>query len=271
MKKMQATPRTADGQNLPLKLSLAFSRAADNARISFLFDAAVKSAIDPKNFVVKRDKAVFDAVIDRGGAAFFHDTATGEVHTLTMSYHVRDKISGDHLHSEIGTSLTRLAGFKSAQAVVAALTLKEWWDSPPSGLIVTEILPSNSRSLGLYRDTLEWEPITDHATVENLHRLCNEYIDPADKGRQTIWFACTDSVLSKMARILLYQADRGSLTGSFGGVIDLDLNALHAIGLTRPVLESIAQGTVDKAALPRQHEAPAPEPLIDTLGFAYAT
>lgn len=254
----QPAPRTADGALIPSKLRLAFSQAADNGRISKLFDPAIKGKIDPHNFVVKRDKSVFDRTIGQGGAAFLYDAVSGEVHTLTMAYQIDDKNSGQHLHTEIGTSLARIAGFRSAQLVVAAMALKDWWNDPPGGLIMTEILPTNGPSLHLYRDKLGWKPVTDQNTVDELHRLCNEYIAPEDKGRQTLWFCADSSVLPKMAQILLDYMDQGVLDNKHTGqTIDIDISALDAAGLTRKRLENIARGITDRAML-QQPGAPAP-------------
>lgn len=256
----QPVPQTADGQNVPSKLKLAFSKAADNGRISHLFDPAIKSRIDPQNFVVKRDQTVFDATVARGGAAFLYDTTTGEVHTLTMAYQVNDKNTGDHVYSEVGTSLARIAGYSSAKLVVAAIALKEWWSNPPSDMITTEILPGNGPSLHLYRDSLGWSEVTDTAKAAELHRLCNEYIDPADQGRPTTWFCCDSSVLPKMAQTLLDYMDNGVLLNKkTGHQIDLDLGELAQIGLDRTILENIAKGITDKNML--QSSAPtAPQP-----------
>ncbi|PJB69777.1 MAG: hypothetical protein CO093_09705 [Alphaproteobacteria bacterium CG_4_9_14_3_um_filter_47_13] len=165
-----------------------------------------------------------------------------------MAYPVASR-NKHHLHTEIGTTLTRLAGFKSAQIAVAAIALKEWWRNPPDDMIVTEILPANNSSLHLYRDALGWEPVTNPAKTKELHRLCNEYIDPADKGRATIWFCCNKSVLPKMAQILLDYQDKGALKNKAGTAIPLDLGALDTIGLTRPRLEKLATGITDKNRL----------------------
>ena len=255
-----AQRRTADGAPLPSKLRLAFSQAADIARVGRMFDPAVKDSIDPKRFVVRREKSVFESTIASGKAAFLYDTANGEVHTLTMAYPIRDKQSGNHDHTEIGTSITRLAGFKSAQIVIAAMILKEWWEDPPSGMIVTEILPDNAPSLHVYRDQLGWTPVTDTETVETLHRLCNESISAEDKGRQTVWFCCGNAVLPKLAQILIDHMDKGALHNKYSGeTIDLDLQAMDDIGLTRRHLELIARGITDKGML-RAMPAPPPPP-----------
>ncbi len=251
------SPPTADGAPIPSKLKLAFSKAADNGRLAKMFDPAIKSKVDPHNFVVKREKSVFDETVAKGRAAFLYDPATGEAHTLTMSYHVNDKASGDHVYSEIGTSITRIMGFKSAQIVIAALVLKEWWNSPPSDHIITEILPDNQPSLHLYRDSLGWTRVTDQDKVDEMHRLCNEYIAPEDKGRQTQWFYCGNSVLPKMAAILLEFLDSEKLSNKYTQQeIDLDLSELEKNGLTRARLEAIAKGVTSKNMLQGSNPAP---------------
>ncbi len=263
MGRPRPAPFTADGEKIPTRLTLAFSKAADIARIGKFFDPAIKSKIDPKSFVVKREKPIFDATISNGRAAFLYDRASGEAFTLTMAYHVNDA-NGDHQYSEIGTSISRLAGYKAAQLVIAALVLKEWWHSEPSGMIATEILPSNMPSLKVYRDHLGWEPVTDPDKVAELHKLCNEFISPEDQGNQTIWFSCTPGVLPKMAQILLdYMGDPSLRNKHTGHSIGLDLSALAAAGLTRARLEVIAKGVTDKKLLQNPNgggNGPAPKP-----------
>lgn len=245
----QPGPRTADGEIIPSRLRLAFSKAADIGRLGRFFSPAIKSKIDPQNFVVKREKAIFESAIAGGHAAFLYDTASGEAFTVTMAYHVNDK-NGEHRHTEIGTSITRLGGYKSAQLVIAALVLREWWEGAPKGLIVTEILPTNRPSLKVYRDHLGWSPVKEEEQVEELHRLCNEFIAPEDKGRQTIWFSCAVDILPKMAQILLDYLDNPTLRNKFTGhAVNLDLGELAAIGLTRNRLEALAKGITDKNLL----------------------
>ena len=252
-------PLTADGKKIPSKLKLAFSKAADINRISKFFAPEIKTRIDPKNFVVKREKPIFDATVSNGRAAFLYDPATGEAYSLTMAYHVND--NGRHKHTEIGTSITRLGGYKSAQLVVAAMALKEWWTSAPSGLVVTEILPDNVPSLKVYRDHLGWAPVTNPDKVEELARLCNEHISEEDKGRPTIWFSCNDSVLPKMAQILLDYLDDPSLRNKHTGhSVGLDLGALQMIGLTRTRLEAIAKGITDRKQIQDMETNSGPPP-----------
>ncbi len=248
-------PKTLDGAPLPKSLKLAFSKAADNDRISRLFAEDIKAKIDPDRYVVKRDAAVFDTAIECGGAAFLYDEETMEAHTLSIAYHVhKDKAHAEdgkhHDYTEIGTSLTRIAGFKSAQVVIAALALKEWWERHPNDTIVTEILPDNGPSLSAYHKNLRWEEIKDKAKTDELHRLCNESISPEDQGRQTIWFGCTDTVVPELARMLLNFMKQGSLVHkNKQDEIKLDLSALSGIGLTRKRLEMIADGITDRQKL----------------------
>ena len=251
-------PNDSPSKSLPSKLKLAFSKAADHRRISKLFTKEVKSKIDPDDFVVKREKQIFDKTINDGHAAFLYSPDTGEVYTLTMAYHVNEK-QGYHKHTEIGTSLASLPGFKSAQIAVAALVLKEWWLSEPNGKIVTEILPENAPSLKLYRDNLNWRPIFNKKITEELHKLCNENIAPEDKGRPTLWFECDAGTLPIMAKILLDYIDQGRLNNKHTGQqIELDLEALQNIGLSRQRIEMIAKGFTSKQALLSKPGAPQP-------------
>lgn len=249
MPSLQPKPLTADGQPAPSKLKLAFSRAADGPRISKILDPAVKSKIDPNAFVIKRSKTAFNNAVANGRAAFLHDAATGEVRTLSMAYHTHDE-KGQHKYTENGTSITSLAGYGSAPLVISALVLSQWWKSPPSGMIVAEILAHNKPSRSVYEGKLGWQPITDKAKADDVQKLTDMTLPPSERGQVAPWYSCPDSALPKLARVLLDYMDRGTLVNKHTGhSIDLDLSALEGTGLTRARLEMIARGIVSKTLL----------------------
>jgi hypothetical protein len=250
---MPKSPLTADGAKIPPSLKLEFSRAADYNRIGKIFEPNIKGVIDPQNFVVKREEKILRGAVNKGGAAFLSDD-NDELFTLSVAYHVKkDKKAparSQHDYTEVGTSLARMGGYNSAQLIVAALTLKEWWENPPKNMIVTEILPNNVPSLKTYSRDLEWKKIDDKATANELHKLCNETISAADKGRPTIWFNCAAQVLKKQADTILKFMDQGGLVNKHTGhKIAVKFNALNDIGLTRKRLEAMASGVVSRKTL----------------------
>lgn len=231
--------------SIPRSLTLEFSKAADYARVDRIFDPKIKDKIDPNNFVVKRDDKVLREALSHGGGCFLAEN-TGNIFTMTIAYHIRkDKAAGGkHDYTEIGTSLARVGGYNSAQLVIAALALKEWWENAPKNMIVTEILPNNVPSLKTSY-ALGWEQIKDKATVDELHKLCNEIIAPEDKGRQTIWFGSGNSTLKKQAQTILKFIDQGGLINKkTGHKISVDFTALDKIGLSRGRVEAIARGVI---------------------------
>ncbi len=246
--------RTIDGRPLPGALTLAFTEATHIPRIYRLFDRDIKSRIDPTNYVVKRERNVFEDAIERGGGAVLYDPKNGDVHSLTMAYHVKSMKSflqdKPHEYTEIGTSLTRLAHYRSAPVVAAAIALKEWWEGDNQTKIVTEILPDNVPSLGVYKNKLGWQAVDDDKQIHDMHTLCNESISLEDKNRPTIWFEVNKAALSTMATLVLKYKDEGRLKHSGKAPdIALDLGALDDIGLTRKRLEAVARGHTNKELL----------------------
>lgn len=248
-------PRSED----KISLKLAFSGSADRQRIGKLFAPATKSKIDPHNFVVKREKDVFEHAIDRSHVAFLFNLHSGAVKTLSFAYDVRKDQRSTHLHTEIGTSLASLGGYKTAQIVISALTLNEWWNTPPQKKIVTEILPENVPSLNAYKK-LGWVEIDAPDLTHELHVLCNESIAPEDKGRQTVWFEANQKTLQKMAQVLLEYMDKGYVENKHtGDRIPVDLSAMFATGLTKEHLKAIARGHTNRRLLEMTYDPPEPK------------
>ena len=183
------------------KLKLEFSKAADYNRINRLFDPAVKKHFDPQGYIVKREEPILRRAVNNSNCTML-STSAGDIAALTFAYNIHAKPnSKPHEYTEIGTTLSRMGGYNAAQLVIAAMALREWWENAPKGLIVTEILPTNVPSLKTYGVYLGWRPIGDQNITKELHRLCNETIAPENKGNQTIWFHCDDSVITHQARI----------------------------------------------------------------------
>jgi hypothetical protein len=251
---IKATPPLPSASKQPPSLSLHFSNAASQKQIEILFTPAIKRVIDPNHYVVKREGLAFEDAIKNGRAATLRDPQSGEVFALSMAYPVFSKHSKNHDFTEIGTSQTRLGGFRCAQIVIAALSLKEWLNNRPRDSIVTEILPDNGASLHAYKNALGWQAIEDKDKTKRLHILCNETISAEDKGRHTIWFEAAPPTLKTMAALLLRYMDNGYLQNrKTGESIRLDLSALATVGLTRTVLEQIATNQRAKPPTP-QHK-----------------
>ncbi len=233
----------------PPRLKLEFSKASDYGRINAMFDPAVKGKIDPQRYVVTRADGELKKAITSGGCAFLGDTKTGEVQTMAVAYEVRDG-NIKHAYTELGTTLSRMSGYGSAQLVVAALALREWWENPPQNMIVTEIRPDNKPSVKTYAMHLGWRQVSNPKTVADLHRLCNETVSPQDRDDSGLWFHCDDSVITHQARILLSFMDQGGvLQRQTRKKVDVDFSALDDIGLTRKRLTAIALGTTDRKKL----------------------
>lgn len=239
--------QTIDGKPLPKKLRLIFSDATDKQRVSAIFNPETKNKIDPENFVVKRERDVFNKAILLHRTAFFMDEDSRDVMAMSMAYPVFRAGENKPAYTEIGTSLTRMAGFSSAPAVISAIALKEWWEKHSKGdhehMIVTEIMPTNAASVHTYATKLGWTPITDKKLTQELHILCNQSISDDDKGRPTIWFAVKQEAIEAMAQTLLDYIDKGYIGNKrTGDRIKIDLSELRDIGLDRHVLQSLARG-----------------------------
>jgi len=236
----------------PADLKLQFSKAADYHRITTLLDPAQKKAIDPKNYVAKREDHVLRAAINGGSAALLSN-AQGDITSMAIAYKIKgaaDPAKAGHDYTEIGTTLSKMAGYSSARLVVAALALKEWWVEPPQKLLVTEILPENAPSLKTYAFYLGWRPIGDKTVTTELHRLANETIAPEDRDNKTIWFHCDDSVITHQARTLISFIDQGGIAHKLTKRrISIDFNELDDIGLTYKRLSALAGGETNRARL----------------------
>lgn len=239
-------------------LTLEFSRAADYPRIDHLFDPAVKQDYDPHNYVLKRREEDFQQTVANGGACLL-SAGDGEVAAMAVAYHSHEDENPapgtPHDYTEFGTTLSRVPGYNSAQLIVAALALHEWWQSPPARAMAAFIDDGNAASIHTYRDTMKWEEITDPALIAALTVACSRNLAPGEDGPKeghTVdsLYTFTRSSLAAHARILLAFMDQGGLlnrrTGDF---IPVDFHALEDEGLTRGRLEAMAQGVTSRPAL----------------------
>lgn len=255
------------------RLKLEFSRAADYPRIDALFSPAVKDAIDPHGYVVKRLESHFRAAVATQGAAMLMDPQ-GQVITLTVAYRVNHPAgpANDNRHghdvTELGTSLARLQGFHSAKLVVAALTLREWWNNPPRDAMIAEIKRENIASLKTYISGLHWKELTDPAHSARLYEATDATLaDDKDKGTSkpsdpaqapSCWHICDKATIAQAARVILeFMAQGGLLNRLTGQRIEVDFSALEQAGLTPERLRAIAGGQTDRQHL-RALGAPRP-------------
>lgn len=245
-------------------LTLEFSRAADYARIDHVFDPAVKHSYDPHDYVYKRREEDFRRAVAEGGGCTLSNT-NGDVAGMTVAYHTyKDEHpapGAPYEYTEMGTTLSRIPGYNSAQLIVAALAIHEWWQAAPSRMMVTIIDNTNEPSVRTYRDSLQWEEVTDAQETESLFTACYRNIaedhgggpgkppPPEDRTGES-FYAFTDQALAVHARILLEFMDQGGLlnrrTGDF---IPVDFHALDDEGLTRGRIEALARGTTDRGLL----------------------
>lgn len=228
------------------KLKLAFSTAADTERLGGMFVPDVRNATDPANFLAQRTGDTFEAAVAAGGAAFLSDE-TGAPQTITVAYHLSaDGDAAQHTHTEVGSSSSRIPGYKSANLVVAALALHEWFTHPPIEDIAAKIKPENIPSLRVYKEALGWQPVEDEHRRARLFDASITSLegedDPAALQDRT-WFAVDDSVIAHQAEALLGFMDQGGLVNAkTGDFIPVDFTALDQEGLTREELQKIAQG-----------------------------
>lgn len=247
----------------PKSLKLAFAKAADNARICRVLDPKVKGVVDPHGHVEKRLNAAFDRAVAGGTAAMLLDEA-GAVVALTMNYHVHvDKnppAGAPHDHTNSGTTLSLMPGYKSSAVVVSALALDEWLNHPPLQTLSAGIVPDNAPSLKIYADTLGWEKSEDPALLPSIMTATWRTLpDPADPTGNTCleappptlesvgWYICGDKALIWQARVLLDCLDRGGVVSKeTGHVIPVDCSALDKAGLSRKRLTAIASGMTSR-------------------------
>lgn len=250
--KQNTTNHTADGRPLPGALKLAFTRAANIPAVNDMFNPANKIKFDPNDYVVKREAESFKKQISGGHGTLLVD-GRGAAYSLTMAWHTTANDNAGkpyHRYTELGTTLTSMAGFHSAQAVVAAIALHQWWNHNPKNKIVAEILEENIPSQKLFLDTLKWAIVKRKSTAQDITNRCNaNVVEDNNDGKPHHWFECKKESLSAMAQALLTMSDRGTLNRKDGYTIPVDLSALNDVGLTRARLEAIASGTTGKRAL----------------------
>jgi hypothetical protein len=245
--------RTADGRPLPGFLKLEFSKAADTPRIKALFHPDTKRHADPDGHVAMREEKMFQDHIDHGRAAML-SSEDGFVDTLTIAWHlvVSKNNQPVHKYTEAGSSISFIPGYSSAQVVVAAVTLRDWWKSPPKSMIVAEITEDNIASQKTYRDHLAWIQVRNKATLKEINDISYASVENYQyEGLPSHWFKIGKKTLQKQAGILLTLMDRGTLVHKDGHAINLDLSALAAEGLTRARLEAMASGITSKKQLKR--------------------
>jgi hypothetical protein len=274
------TPTPQGGQKMPSALRLEFSRAADYRRINNLFEPEEKAEIDPHGYVVKRMDNHFRAAINTGGAAMLSDAA-GKIMTLTIAYRVNHiapqsanqnkNSSPAHKHdvTEFGSSLARLPGYNSAQLIVAALTLREWWHNPPRDTMIAEIKRDNIPSRKTYIDGLGWRELLDADHTRRLYDATDAtLVNEADKGAgknltdltqaKSLWHVADDNTIRQSARaILAFMAQGGLVNKTTGHKIAVDFRALEQAGLTPARLHAIASGQLDRTQL-QKITAPRP-------------
>ncbi len=252
------TPDTSvpSQKSLPKKLKLAFSEAHDAARIEAVFDPCVKGYFDPHSHAVKRLNVSFNRAVAQGSAAFLCDEEN-DVRTLTMAYHVhvdKNPASGAQPdHTNFGTSLSLIPGYKSSTLVIAALALKEWVYHPPRQTISAGIVPENGQSLQIYEKTLGWEKINDVPLTQSIAAATWRTLpDPSDPSGNTClenppsaletvgWYNCSRVTIARQAALVLDVMERGYLSNKRGEVIQVDLSALESAGLTKEKLRDLS-------------------------------
>lgn len=243
---------TADGRPLPQSLKLVFTDAARAPAIDDMFNPANKIKIDPMDYVVKREASIFNKQIKEGHGTLLVDHK-GAAFSLTMAWHTAandNKGKPYHRYTEMGTTLTSMAGFHSAQAVVSALALHQWWNHNPKNKIVAEILEENIASQKLFADTLKWSVVKRKSTALDITNRCNaNVVEDNNSDKPHHWYECKGEAITAMARAILNMADRGTLNRKDGYSVAIDLSALNDVGLTRPRLEAMAAGITGKRAL----------------------
>jgi hypothetical protein len=248
----------------PGSLKLEFSKAADYDRIQALFEPVTLRQIDPQGFVVKRLDADFRAAIAVGSAGFLSDKK-GDIQTLTIAYHTfineNRAPTQTHDYTEFGTGLSRIPGFNSAQLVMAALAIHEWWAYPPAEKIFNEINNTNLPSVKTYRDHLAWEEITDQKEIDTLFDCCYRNVaqdcgagigkpPPPEHRVNESFYVLTDKALATHARILLeFMKQGGLLNKRTQDKIPVDFSVLDDLGLTRSRLEALAAGQTSREQL----------------------
>lgn len=263
----------------PGSLRLEFSRSADYGRINDLFTPAQKQAIDPHNYILKRHDHHFRRAVQAGGAAILGD-AQGRIAAVTIAYRVNHTDGGPaplrdpyrHDVTEFGTSMARLPGYGSAQLVVAALTLREWWLRPPRDATIAEIKRDNIASLKTYVDGLHWKPVTDINHARRLYDATDATLtDAKDKGAgknltdlsraPSLWHRADQATIRQAARTILRIAAQGGLLNKkTGDKITVDMTALSRSGLTPARLRAIADGQLDRQSLRRIAPPRGPAP-----------
>lgn len=244
-------------QTIPASLKLHFSTAANKDAIHHLFTEDVKSIIDPRNNVFKRQEFYFNDAIDKGHAALL-TSDQGDIFSMAFGY--PSSLDGDHTKTppdfvEVGTVISTFAGFNTAKVVISAITLKQWWEAEPTVSFASAIKHDNHASIISFQK-MGWHAIHDEDLIEKINLSCNQNIIPPEKSEdedspEENWFVLGPDAIAAKAHTLLEHMSRGTLYNKYSNEqVDLDLSALEEIGLTRPRLEAIAyDGITDKEEL----------------------
>jgi len=238
-------------------LKIEFSKAADYNRIDKLFDPAVKSAIDPHNYVVKRLNSAFQDAVNKGCGVFLSDQA-GDVQCLTMAYHTHlndnPPPGANHDFTEFGTSISLRGGYNCAQLVVTVLALNEWWNHKPNMMTVAMIKATNVPSLKTYRDALGWKAFTDPGVIPSIFNATDKTLagvtGPSTLAPDENWYNYDEKALSTHAHFLIEYMNQGGLINKrTGDKLNVDFSEIDKTGLTRPRLEAIMRGVTDRNIL----------------------
>ncbi|MDP7141834.1 MAG: hypothetical protein QF692_08400 [Alphaproteobacteria bacterium] len=243
-------------------LKLSFSKAAaDRVKLDDFFHPTNKSKIDPDDYVLIRKDTYFDPALDKATA--YLEDEDEIAHAVALSYRMnppQNPPKNGHDFSEIGTVLTDIKGFEIGALCIAACTLKEWWEAAPNRLFIANIKDDNTSSIRTFQK-LGWDPLHDPKLAQEIGEACDQSLDDPSqafihKSQSTnpddaeTWYVMTPVSLCIQAQILIHFMDDGYLFNKrTGETIDLDLGALDDIGLTRPRLEYLAQGQLNKSIL----------------------
>lgn len=246
-------------------LKLSFSKAADASRIAKILEPQVKGAFDPHSHVAMRLKSSFNKAVAEGAATMLVDE-NGDVRVLTMAYHVHaDKnpaAGARHDHTNFGTSLSLMPGYRASALAISALALREWLLCPPEQTISAGIVPENAQSRAIYQKMLGWKTIDAPDLIRSIATATWRTLpDPSDPSGNTCmekppselgsvgWYDCDAGAVMQQAGVLLDVMDKGYLANKSGDRIAVDLSALEAEGLTKKRLQAMAAGVTSRPAI----------------------
>jgi hypothetical protein len=210
-----------------MSLKLIFATPADEGRILSVYNSGEEK-------IYRRKRSIFMKSLENGSIVFLEDEAWN-IQSIAFAFH--ENAPGNHGNSqdytEIGSVLSLLPGYSSAELLVSLLVLKEWRKTPPRQYMVATIDPDNGPSLRVFRNLLLWSKIYDPELCESLARAswnaCADQTDPS--GERSIevltdkmlhswdWYECPEEHLPFQAETALKFLDRRGLvhkrTGHF--------------------------------------------------------